>query len=330
MWLIYSRVDTAYQEQCALDGIAQADCNLLLKMKDDLAASRIGWLVAIIGIYLVSNVSRAYKWMLLLGAMDYKPRFWNCFWTIMIGYFANLGFPRLGEILRPGLLSKHENIPLEKVLGTVIVDRIVDVVFLGLVIGIAFLVGWSDFVALWRSLEINHEQEAASGPDLKLIVLAVAVIGILFLYLTRNYGWSKKIRDRIIQAVQGFKDGLLSALRVKNIPAFIFHSAVIWVCYYLMVVFGFWAFEPSEHLGLVPALFLFILTSLAMIIPTPGGMGSYHYFVMTGLMWYGLDKVQGFSFAMIMFILLHLFGNILFGLIGWVVLPIINDKKQVA
>ena len=145
-----------------------------------------------------------------------------------------------------------------QVLGTVIVDRVVDVFFLALTVGIAFLVGWSDFVALWRSLEVNHETDEAGGVDLKVVALGVALLGIIFLYLTRNYSWSKKIRARVLKAVHGFKDGLLSALRVKNMPAFIFHSAAIWVCYYLMVVFGFWAFEPTEHLGLVPALFLFI------------------------------------------------------------------------
>jgi len=328
MWMIYSRVDAAYQEQCILDGIAGSDCNLIDKIVADISGANLWWLLAVIVTYLLSNISRAIKWQHLLRTMDYQPGFWNCFWTVMIGYFANLGFPRLGEVMRPGLLAKYENIPIEKVLGTVIVDRVVDIVFLAIFVGITFLVGWSDFIAMWRSLNLDNAEGDGPKSYLLYYIAAAAVIALLILFLTRNQSWSVKIRERLLQAIQGFKDGLLSVLRVDNMLAFIFHSGFIWICYYMMTIFGFQAFEPSQDLGWTAGLFLFILASLAMMIPTPGGMGSYHYFIMTGLMFYGIDKVQGFSFAMIMFILLHLGGNILFGLIGWVVLPIINDKQS--
>ena len=122
----------------------------------------------------------------------------------------------------------------------------------------------------------------------------------------------------------GFVEGLKSIRNVSNIPLFIFHTAVIWLMYYSMLILCFKSFEPTSGLGLLPGLMVFVFGGLGIVFPSPGGMGTYHAMVMAGLALYGIAGDDAFSFANILYFSVQIFCNILFGLLALLILPIYN------
>ncbi len=324
LYFVYQNQNEAYQAQCALDGVAAADCSLMQKVIVDFKSVRIPWLLAAFAAYVMSNVSRAIRWQMLLKSLGKPVRFINSFLATMLGYFANLGLPRLGEVLRPLSMSKYEKIPVEKVLGTVVVDRTMDVISLLLIISLAFLL---EFDTLWGYLNENMSSEGGSlltNP----IVLGILGLGGLVVILTIVF--RKKIQatafyKKIEQVLLGFWDGILSIKNLDQPGWFIFHSINIWVGYFLMFYCYMPSFGPTEHLGPTVALMAFVFGTFGILIPSPGGMGSYHFLVIAALTLYGINSGDAFSSANISFFGTH-FCNIVLGLIAVIFLPIINKN----
>ena len=163
LYLVYRSQNTAYLADCAQRGIPNSECNLLEKLLNDFKSTNFGWM-ALVGLtFLMSNFSRTAKWQMLLEPLGYRPRFLNGFLSILVAYFANLGLPRMGEVVRAGVLSKYENLPPEKVMGTIVVDRVVDVLCLGLVFLLAVLfegqklLNYNDFIGGNASTETVQE-----------------------------------------------------------------------------------------------------------------------------------------------------------------------------
>ena len=325
LYFVYQNQNEAYQAQCALDGVAAADCSLMQKVIADFKSVRIPWLLAAFAAYIMSNVSRAIRWQMLLKSLGKSTRFINSFLATMLGYFANLGLPRLGEVLRPLSMSKYEKIPVEKVLGTVVVDRTMDVISLLLIISLAFLL---EFDTLWGYLNENMASDGGGGLLANPIVLGVLGLGVAIVALI--IAFRKKIQatafyKKIEQILLGFWDGILSVKNLDKPGLFIFHSVIIWVGYFLMYYFYMPTFEPTAHLGLTAALMAFVFGTFGIVIPSPGGMGSYHFLVIAALTLYGINSGDAFSSANISFFATH-FCNIVLGLIAVIFLPIINKN----
>ncbi len=327
LWLIYRQQQQAWEAQCALDGIPLKDCSLLRKITADFASAKFSYLFLILLAFALSNISRAIRWQMLLQPLGYRPRFLNAFFTIMLGYFANLGLPRAGELVRTASLSKYENIPPEKVLGTVVVDRIVDVISLAAVIALAFLLEFdtiSEFLTPWLG---DSPDKTSTSLFTWLIGAAVVLTGLVL--LLRKTHLKKRFGEKIYAMLQGFGEGLRSIRRLKKPGLFVLHSLNIWFMYYLMNWLGFRAFGPTEHLGFSPALVIFVAGSIGMVIPSPGGMGTYHLLItaaLTGL--YQLNGPDAFSFANMVFFTIQIGANVLLGILALLFLPLINGKNQ--
>ncbi|HFC00133.1 MAG TPA: flippase-like domain-containing protein, partial [Phaeodactylibacter sp.] len=139
LYYIFNNYNDAYIQQCALDGIPEADCNLLQKLKNDFWSVQPFWAFAAVSCFALSNLSRAMRWNLLLQPLGYQPKLYNSFFAVLITYFVNLFIPRMGEVARAAALNKAENIPVEKAMGTIVLGRIIDVIMLLLFIALAFL-----------------------------------------------------------------------------------------------------------------------------------------------------------------------------------------------
>ncbi len=326
LWLVYRQQDQAWQAQCALDGIPKEDCSLLKKIASDFASADFRYLFLMLLAFAVSNLSRAARWLMLLRPLGYSPRPVNAFLTIMLGYFANLGLPRIGEIVRAGTFSRYENIPVEKTLGTVVVDRIVDVLSLAVVIALAFLFEF-DTISRFLTPYLGGSESEGSTPLLRYLFIALLIGGGLF-WLFRKPLLRSRPGQKIMGMMKGFGEGLQSIRRVRSPFWFILHSLNIWLMYYLMTWLGFLAFEPTSQLGFSPALIVFVAGSLGMVIPSPGGLGSYHLLItaaLTGL--YAINGPDAFSFANIIFFTIQIGANILLGLLALALLPVINGGK---
>lgn len=353
LFLVYRSQNEAYKNECCINNIPQwettvskAEKDILLKecreagtaetacvplldkLISDFGKVKYGWIALVLIAFVVSNISRTYKWKMLLQPMGFNPRPINCFLSILVSYFANLGLPRLGEVVRAGVLSKYERLPVEKVMGTIVVDRVVDMLCLVLAFGLALLFE-SEKILGFLSTNKTEEVEEVAGFPWKLAVLLAVILGGIVLFLLRKRLVGSAIFKKVMGILQGFWEGIKTVRQLEKPWLFVFHSLSIWVLFFVMTWLGFKAFGPTEHLDLRAALLVFVFGTLGMVIPSPGGMGTFHFLVITALtLFYGIKGDDAFSIANIIFFCVQIGFNSLLGILALVLLPIINRQPK--
>ncbi|MBT8229432.1 MAG: flippase-like domain-containing protein [Saprospiraceae bacterium] len=327
LYLSYQNFNRAFLEECALKGIPESECSLVNKLIEDFKGSNFFWLAMVILSFMLSNVLRALRWNQLLEPIGHKPRLVNTMGATMIGYLANLGLPRMGEIIKPGILTTYDKVPIEVGIGTIIVDRILDIICLVVLIGIAVLLSFNTFKNYFIE---NFDMDltylfAVLGI---LAILGIVVFILILKLLKTKIDEERKILVKVKTTLEGFVQGLISIRDVKNLPLLIVYSILIWVLYYLMTYICFFAFGATSHLGPIAGLVVCVFGTLGMVFPSPGGMGSYHLLVSQALIIYGINNADAFSFSNIIFFTIQLFGVILFGIIFLIILPLVNKKSK--
>ncbi len=253
----------------------------------------------------VSHVIRALRWNLLINSMGYKTKFSTTFYAVMLGYFANLIVPRLGEISRCALLKKHENIPFNALLGTVVAERIFD--FLCLVL-IAILVVYFQFDFLKGFINAYFYgplfSQLTSNVWLLLfafvlfIVLAVIAFFVLKAFYSRHK--EKSIVYKVRNLALGFADGIKTIKRVPHKILFLTHTLLIWVLYFFMTYLCFFSLQATSHLTIADGFTILVMGSLGIVAPVPGGIGAYHFIViMTLVELFGIAATPATSLAYI-------------------------------
>jgi uncharacterized protein (TIRG00374 family) len=283
------------------------------------------WIVLSVILGLMSHISRTIRWNLMIEPLDHKPRTLNTFLAVMIGYLMNLALPRMGEISRCGVLSRYEKIPFTKLIGTVVLERLIDVLVLLLLLMIVIITQFGQVVEF---LNNNPEVQDKLGKIMHSPILPIALV-LLFLivWFTRHKIKSSGLVKKGMGILNQFAEGFKSIRNINNKGAFIFHSLFIWVLYYLMLYCVFFSFEFTSHLTPLAGLTIFVLGSFGMVAPVQGGIGAWHFMVIEGLSLYGIDKADGKVFALVAHgsttIML-----IVFGLISLLVLPFINERND--
>ncbi|WP_236974766.1 lysylphosphatidylglycerol synthase transmembrane domain-containing protein [Membranihabitans maritimus] len=324
LYFVYKEQSAQYISYCTGQGNAREDCNLISKIISDIKSADIIWIILTIITYLLSNVSRAIRWKLLINSDSENVRTGNAFFATMIGYLANLAIPRLGEFVRAGVISRYEKIDSAKVMGTVVTDRLLDLLCFGIAFGLGLVLASGQI--------IGYINENASMPSISTsfflgmsagLILLCIVVGLLFIKFKEH-----NIVKKVVEKIRQFVAGILSIRKVKNLGGLIFHSINIWVMYYLMTFLPFYSFEATSELGPVAGLLVFIFGGLGMILPAPGGIGTYHAMVIAGLSIYGISGPDAFSFAMIIFIAINILVNLLMGLLSLIILPLYNKNYK--
>lgn len=257
--------------------------------------AKLFWVVLSFFISAFAHIIRAIRWNLLIEPLGYAPPLQKTFYAVMTGYLANLAFPRLGEVTRCGSLTKSEGIPFNKLLGTVITERIIDVLSLLICLTIVMVI---EFDRLGNFLKDNiakpvvHKFSLIGSP---LLIFITVVILTVFAFLIFRY--LRKRDNRFSRVIRGVAEGIMSVRSLKRPWLFIFHSVLIWFLYFLSVYVAFFAMSPTKDLGLGAALFLLVAGGVAMSAPVQGGIGAYHLLVSQGLILYGLTHEQGLAFA---------------------------------
>src|SRR5690606_3857426 len=248
-------------------------------------------LMAVVAIF--SHILRAMRWRMLMRPAGYNISFASSFLSLMVGYLVNLVIPRGGEVSRCYNLYKLERAPVDVAFGTVVVERVADLICLFLLIILAFALEWNKLISFVETLEFAVPGQSIS---IVLIVAVLAFFGGLW-YLIRR---SKRVRDFFLNTWAGIKRGLLSVVALENKGRFVALSIVIWVLYFFMSLSVIRAFESTEHLGFTAVTSLFAIGSIAMAAPLPGGTGSYHVLVPQGLsLLYGLDLADAVALTFV-------------------------------
>ncbi|MCS7077262.1 MAG: flippase-like domain-containing protein [Bacteroidia bacterium] len=236
---------------------------------------------------------RASRWSMLLRASGHEPKLISTFCGVAIGYLANMVLPRMGEVTRCGVVYKADNIPVAQVFGTVILERIIDVITLFLVILLALGLEHEVF---YQWLVQTFQFSPAQQSKFLIFFFSVLVMGVIFLiFIAKRWNTLNSKQKWIISVkkfLEGLFEGLISIRKVKNIPLFLIYTASIWLCYTLTTYCIFLALHSTSHLGLVPALVVTLVGAVGMAAPVQGGIGIYHYVVSQSMVAYHINAEQ--------------------------------------
>lgn len=261
------------------------------KLWEDVSNANLWWVGLMVVMMFVAHGSRAARWQMLLEPLGYKPSFMNVNNAVWLGYFANNLVPRLGEVTRCSQLYKSDNIPVDKSLGTVVTDRIFDVVTLFILLIVHFII---DFDRLWafvnQQLTQNKGNEAGHSTLIYILLGIVILVGIVS-FIFRKSILEVVLIQTIIEKLKGLLDGLLSIKHLKNPKLFLFYSVMIWLMYWAMGYVLFFAIPKFADLPPIAGLTFLVSGALAMILPSPGGAGTVTAIVSPVLVtMYGLSK----------------------------------------
>jgi len=283
------------------------------------------FLMAFLGLF--SHFSRTWRWQMLLETGGNKTRFSTAFLAVMNGYFVNLAIPRMGEVSRCGIISKYEKIPFAKVLGTMISERIIDLIIFLLFTIIAIFVGYEQ-ILVFLGNNPKFGDKLLFLFSWKFIVISIFIIGLsvfLLIKIAKGKFNKHKIFSKLSLFLNQVWEGFISLKDVKSKGKFIFHSIFIWLLYFFMLFSCFFAFESMQNLDISVALVLFVAGSFGMLAPAPNGIGAYHFMIIQTLIIYGISEINAASFALIVHGLQTIL-LILLGILSFILLPIINKE----
>ena len=286
-----------------------------IDIKNAIVHANYFWIAVAIVIGLLSHFSRAYRWKYLLEPLGYTPRFLNSVFAIFIAYLVNIVIPRGGEFVRATVIGKYEAIPFEKAFGTIVAERVVDLILLLLII-LGALFYQFDFIGGLLLQKI---------PDNKLsIILILMALGGLALL---SYIFISKSKNRFVKKLKSFIDGLIEGVisiwKMEKRAAFIFHSVFIWSMYLLMFYVVSLAIPETSHLSMGGVLSGFIGGTFGTT--ANGGLGTFPYAVQKVLEIYQINPDKAFAFGWLMWSAQTVMILVL-GLVSLLLIPVYNKK----
>ena len=288
--------------------------------------TNVWWLLVSLIPITLSHVIRGLRWLLTLAPLGYRPKVGDSVDSIFVAYAANVLVPRVGEVSRCAVLTKYDRIPFSKALGTLVAERLIDMLLVAVFVCVMLLTQFDVFMSLFATTGTSGISLGSLLVSPKTyIVIAAIVAGAALLWL-----WLKNttLYAKMKQLVRGFVDGLMSLRTMQHKGLFVLYTLGIWVGYFLEFYIAFFCFPFTADLSVVQGLVIFAAISLAIIIPTPNGAGPWHFVVISMMTLYGVSHADASSFALIV----HTFqtlGVIMLGVYGWVALQVRNRKLKV-
>lgn len=277
----------------------------------------------------MSHMFRALRWKILMQPMNYHPSIINTFFAVMIGYFANLAVPRLGEVLKCTILARYEKVPAEKLVGTIVAERAVDVISLGIVFLIA-LVTQFDVLGAY-GMQLSRQLFENKGGSFSLFKLSVAIAVLLIIIIAIRVWFKQFSHLQVVvlmkKILAGIWEGLSSIGKLSNKGAFIAYTIGIWTLYITGTWVGLLATQGTAHLGLHHAVAALAFGSIGMIV-TPGGIGAYAYFIAKVLEQNDIPFEIGFANGTLQWFAQFIIVVIV-GALSLVLLPVYNKNKKV-
>lgn len=277
------------------------------------------WLPPVVGITLLSHWLRAERWCLMMDALPGQTRRTSrvvAFLSLMVGYMANYAGPRVGELIRTGNVAAHERIPFSTLLGTVVSERVLDMVTLGL----GFLTLPLLYGEPLKQLLLALGSPLSGSTWVMVVIVLVVAAGVAFwlLFLRRSAGAS-----RLQGLIDKFREGLLSVVRTRRTPTVILQTAGIWLCYTFMAYAPF-AMLHHGDISFLDAWGLMLIGSLGVVIPAPGGIGTFHFITVQALgLLYLMPETEAATYAL----LTHTGQMVIYVVVGFGAILYLGNKK---
>jgi len=304
------------------------------KYRSDFSNLNYWWILLSVFLNILSQVSRAIRWNMLIKPLGYSPRLLNSYFSVVLLYFVNLLLPRAGEVFRCTVLSRYEKIPFAKLAGTVFVERTVDFITLMILAVLIVLSQFGVFTSFFSAHPEVREnlQNILSVKNILLGLGALLILGVAFVIFNMYYRKHRTNKGnmfvkRLRLIKHNFVLGIKSIAKLENKWAFLGHTVFIFLMWLLMLYVIFFAYGPTSHLSLETGMITFLMGGLAMLAPVQGGIGPWHFMVYETLFIYGIDKADGKVFALIA----HSSTNLIYlvlGLAAFIILPLINARRK--
>lgn len=275
------------------------------KLEDGLREARYPWLILSILFAFFAYISRARRWNLLIHPLGYRPSLKNSFYAMMTGYLANLALPRIGEISKCVALGKKENIPVDQLIGTVVVERTIDIFsLLTIMVVMIFVKKGTLGPFLYDNIYLPiHQKLISLFGSTWIFWLLLFFLGCLILFIIYRFrNKLKKIRffAKMFDTAKGIIDGLKTITNLQHKWEFVFHTFFIWINYALMTWVVVFAVKATSHLDLTDGIFLLVIGGLAMSAPVQSGLGVFHFIISRGLLViYGINLEDGLVYAIL-------------------------------
>jgi uncharacterized protein (TIRG00374 family) len=275
------------------------------KLWAQLKEADYSWLLLSVLFGLFAFISRARRWVLLINPLGFNPSTRNAFYAMMTGYLANIALPRIGEITRCVALGKKEKIPVDQLIGTVVIERTVDFLsLLTIMVIMIFTSGKQIGLFLKESILVPIQQKVLSifGNTWELGVILLS-LGLITLYIIFRY--KKKLRkirffSKLFDLAHGIINGLKTITNLERKWEFIFHTIFIWFNYVLMTWVVVFSLQSTSHLTIGNSIFILVIGGLAMSAPVQSGLGAFHYIVSRGLLIvFGIPIEDGLAYALL-------------------------------
>lgn len=261
-----------------------------------------------------SHVARGLRWRQTLDPLGVHPRKSHLIDAIYLSYATSLVVPRLGEVSRCGVLSRYDGVPFSKSLGTVVTERMVDALCMLLIAGVTLLLELPVFLTFFHQTgtKIPSLVHLFASPWFYVALFSVVGAVAVLVWMVRALSVFERVRGVVLDVWQG----IVSLRQVRNVPLFLFHTVVMWVCYFLHFYLTFYCFPFTADLGIQAGLVMFVAGTFAVIVPTPNGAGPWHFAVISMMMLYGVDATDASTFALLVHGVQTLLVVVL-GLWGW-------------
>ena len=293
----------------------------LHELWDDVKSADISWLLLSLVCLAASLFFRALRWNIQIEAMGYATRASSTYGAVLIAYFANCIFPRLGEVVRCSVLKRKENIPFDKNLGSVVSERIIDLCVLFLLAFLVIVFQWQllgSLITSWMIPLINKVKEN--------ILLGIVIIFVVMALVIVIVKLCKK-SSRLAKIWHGFVDGIRSVVTMKRKWRFILYTLGVWGFYVVMTWLPFYMLSETSQLGFVEAVTLLGIATLGVVAPVPGGIGTYHFICITLLSgFYEISEQTAGSFAALNHGSQMIF-YIITGVVAYVVMMFFDKRK---
>jgi len=264
---------------------------------------------------LLSHISRAYRWNFLLEPLGYKPRLLNNFMAVSVAYIMNIFIPKSGEVSRALIINKYEDVPFDKAFGTIISERVVDLLFLFGFTIIALLLQFDKLSEFLLNVLPIH-----------IIYNLIAVLSVFLVLFLLAFKFSKSsIIKKILRFFSGLKDGVLSILKMKKNGSFIVHSFLIWGLYLLSFYTATFALNETSNIAFSTLIITFVVGSFSFAF-TNSGFGSYPFFVAGILVIFSIPETVGTAFGWIVWAS-SIASIVFFGGLSLIILPFYNKEK---
>ncbi len=301
------------------------------QIMDAFANANYFWVIISLLISFLSHFLRAYRWNYLLAPVAHKTNLLNATCHVLVGYMANYGIPRMGEVTRCTLAAKYDKVPFEVAFGTVITERIIDFILFLVIFLLTLALQFTELIGLANKYAFDGLRTRLAGiseSPLNMIILVVLIIGCIVLIYGMRKKFASLLKGKLGGIIKGMGQGIGSIRNMEKPFQFVALSLGIWACYFYSLYFCFFALSGTSHLGQRECLTLLLFGTFGVMF-SPGGLGAYP-FIVGGILLstFHVDQVSSFALPWLswtsQFILIMIFG-----MLSLIILPLYNRKKHV-